>query len=354
MAAARDGTLIIRADAGPRIGLGHQMRCLALAEAWKEKGGPAVLVTKDANEAVLRRAEREGFGLIDVPHGVSAMEDAHFVSDVLAKYPRSWAVLDGYAFDASYHRALRASGHPLLVVDDMAHLPSYDVDALLNQNAHATLLEYRTPPDTKRLFGLPYVLLRREFRARRRGPRVVAEVARKVLVTLGGADPTNATRAVAEVLLDMPRAEIEATVALGPENAHRAAIENLVRSRGTDMEILSAVEDMAALMDTAELAIVSGGSTVWELAYLGIPALVLPVGPQEELLARGLAHVGLSRVLDPAVAASKVRLKDEVYRALHDVAWREAQSRKGPQLVDGVGADRVVNALAGLGGAPNV
>jgi UDP-2,4-diacetamido-2,4,6-trideoxy-beta-L-altropyranose hydrolase len=34
--------LVIRADAAPRLGTGHVLRCLALAQAWRRSGGEAV------------------------------------------------------------------------------------------------------------------------------------------------------------------------------------------------------------------------------------------------------------------------------------------------------------------------
>ena len=35
---------------------------------------------------------------------------------------KPWVVLDGYHFDPSYQRGIKQSGHPLLVIDDMAQL----------------------------------------------------------------------------------------------------------------------------------------------------------------------------------------------------------------------------------------
>lgn len=48
-------TLFLRADANPRMGTGHLMRCLALAQAWKEAGGEACFLTACTEQAILHR-----------------------------------------------------------------------------------------------------------------------------------------------------------------------------------------------------------------------------------------------------------------------------------------------------------
>src|SRR6266480_456095 len=55
--------LMIRADANVHIATGHVMRCLALAQAWKDKGGEAVFVMAESTPAVEKRLKAEGMDI---------------------------------------------------------------------------------------------------------------------------------------------------------------------------------------------------------------------------------------------------------------------------------------------------
>jgi spore coat polysaccharide biosynthesis predicted glycosyltransferase SpsG len=100
----------------------------------------------------------------------------------------------------------------------------------------------------------------------------------------------------------------------------------------------------------ADLAVVSGGSTVWELARLGCPALVIETVPAEVRLAAGLANVGLFGRLGKATALDDERLAGDIAAKLDDAPWRARMSQLGPKLVDGKGARRVARAIAGDNG----
>ena len=58
---SRNGHLIIRADANSRIGTGHLMRCLALAQAWKDSDGRVIFITACESAGLLQRLCGEGF-----------------------------------------------------------------------------------------------------------------------------------------------------------------------------------------------------------------------------------------------------------------------------------------------------
>lgn len=117
------------------------MRCLALADAWRARGGAVSLLTHCPSPLLQERIRSSGFEveLVDRPY-----PDASDLRATLARLRvlaeeggAPWLALDGYHFDLSYHRAIRSEGNRLLVIDDTGHLPAYEADLLLNQNLDA-------------------------------------------------------------------------------------------------------------------------------------------------------------------------------------------------------------------------
>jgi len=130
--------LIIRADANAQIGTGHLMRCLALAQAWKDAGGEVAFITACRSEGLLERFREEGFEVHLLSSSYPDPGDWEVTKNVLARHPDAWVVLDGYHFDETYQQWIKDAGNCLLVmIDDMTHLKHYYADIVLNQNLYA-------------------------------------------------------------------------------------------------------------------------------------------------------------------------------------------------------------------------
>ena len=248
-------TLFIRADASSQIGTGHVMRCIALGQAWQDTvqssgfgvQGSVVFICAEVPDALAERIQSEGFNLVRIDAEPGSPEDlkqalaavSSFRSQV-SSFP-SWLALDGYHFNLVYQQGVRAARHKLLLIDDYNHLPQYECDILLNQNINALELNYNINPDARRLLGVRYTMLRREFTARggtgfqglEKTERIFPNIGKNVLVTLGGADPDNVTSKVIQALqlLDMP--ELHVKVIVGPANPHRASLEDAIQHSTT-------------------------------------------------------------------------------------------------------------------------
>lgn len=350
MADGRNVTLYIRADANPRMGTGHVMRTLALAQAADAMQVKPVFVGCIESEAIQARIHKEGFELIPVINSYPHPGDAELMGRLLQKEEEvvKWVALDGYHFDSAYQKEMQKFSARLLLIDDTAHQPAYCGDIVLNQNSYANELRYRTDPETDLLLGTDYVLLRREFLGYSDNARRIKDRAERVLVTLGGGDPDNVTQMVAEALARTGLSFLDVRFVVGPANPHRKGLEKVLSGAGFTHELLDAVTDMPRLMAWADMAITAGGSTCWEIAFMGLPALVIVVADNQENVARGLDAAGAAVNCGWFRSLSVDTLAERCAALVADRKRRVSLAENGRRLVDGNGAGRVVRKMLSL------
>lgn len=338
--------LLIRADAGVAIGVGHVMRCLALAQAWQDAGGEAALAAVSLPDSLHARLRGEGVSVHRIAATVGDDADGAATLALARRLAAAWVAVDGYEFSSDYFRRLRTAGLRVLALDDMAHLPSYPVDVLLNQNLGAVPETYAplVPPEATLLLGPRHSLLRREFRRAANSPARPLHEPRRVLVSFGGSDPDNHSSQVIRNLARHARYPLEVVVLAGAASPHVQWLRATAEAAPFRCEVRVDVPDVAAQMLWADAAITAGGSTVWELASLRVPALI---GASSENQLAGLA--GLDAV--PFFQAMRVErlLAVDLAAALASL-WANASALAAPCEIDAHGATRVVARLTREGG----
>jgi len=343
--------LYIRADATPKIGIGHIMRCIAFGQAWKDRGGQVTLLSHCESDDLRRRIIDEGFDFIPIETPHPNTNDLDFTLDMLSaiNYQLSttslWLVLDGYNFSPYYQKAIRESGYKLLVIDDMAHLDHYHADILLNQNIHASSLYYSGDRDTEKLLGCEYVLLRREFLKYKDWKREIPDKAKKILVTMGGADPDNVTLKVIKALNFINDSELDIRVVVGPTNPNKEALKNAVLHTPCFMRILENAANMTELMAWADVAVSAGGSTCWEMAFMQLPYLVIILSDNQERIAKGVGEARAALNCGWFNDLSENLLSNYIGQTIEDSITRKKYVEKGMELLDGLGVERVIDTM---------
>jgi UDP-2,4-diacetamido-2,4,6-trideoxy-beta-L-altropyranose hydrolase len=337
--------LLVRADADLLRGTGRMMRCLALVQAWRGRGGDATFISRCENPALRARIEAAGAGLISLRASDCADGGIAVTRDQLALNKTAVLVLDGNDFRFEQQQTLRVSGHPLMVIDQSAGRERTYADIVLNPNFGALASNYSPNAGTTLLTGPTYAMLRPEFGVWRRRFRSIRTVARRILVTLGGSDPDNVTLRIIEVLTRLGAPALEVKVVVGPANPHLKTLRKAVASFALPMQLLTDVPDMASLMGWADLAVSDAGSTCWELACLGVPAVVLALTEQQTRLAGEIELNGVAQNLGWHAAISADRLASALDVLLYSSFRRLRMSQQGRALIDGRGAERVVQAL---------
>lgn len=335
--------MIIRADADPQIGFGHVMRCLALAQAWQDRGDSVTFVAHESLPGALRqRLSDEHMNLRIISERAGWLDDAQALISAARETNAPVIVVDGYQFGSNYQQWIKAAGIPLLVLDDNADADMYDADWVLNQNPHAARAMYAHHADTTQfLLGTRYALLRREF-WRWRGRIYVRPLAgRKVLVTMGGTDPQKLTGGVINRLERIEAHDLDVVIVVSADNPDLPSLQAAVnRSRHT-MRLQTNLTDMAPLMDWADLAISAAGSTLWELALMGVPTCAIITAKNQQAGAEAFAASGAIKLLDADFSPDVIR------RLLQDEQQLSTLSQRAQTFVDGWGAERVIMRLRG-------
>jgi UDP-2,4-diacetamido-2,4,6-trideoxy-beta-L-altropyranose hydrolase len=215
---------------------------------------------------------------------------------------------------------------------------------VVNQNLHATPDLYAdVSSDTTLLLGSSYAMIRRDVTSIDRADH--PGDGRSVLVSFGGTDPAGLTLPVVEALLRVP--DVEVVVALGADHPDRPAVRSVIdrhpERAGFDPG------DLTTGLRVADVAVIGGGSTLWEVASLGIPAVAAVVADNQvagTAAAEAAGFVVGIDVRDGGRGAGEVA--GAVIVLLDDLEQRRALAASGRSLFDGHGAERVVAAIEAI------
>lgn len=337
--------LLIRADGSTNIGTGHVMRCLALAQAWQDSGGRPLFAMGMEAPALTDRLKSEEIEVVYLSAEPGSPEDAAMTADLAKKMGAGWVMVDGYHFGSDYQRIIKESGLRLLFIDDNGHADHYYADIVLNQNLHANKNMYIKKENyTRLLLGLSYTLIRREF-LNLRIERSAPDIARNVLITMGGSDPDNMTLKVIRALKYVTLDGLKFIVVVGGGNPFYSELKSAAQEQGSTVILKNNVRDMAVLMAQAEAAISSGGSSIWELALMGVPVLGLARAKQEYQLLEEANRCGVAMSLGYFDDIDLSAIGEAFIILAGDRELRADMIRKGQSKVDGLGPNRVLNLV---------
>ncbi|MFF0254103.1 PseG/SpsG family protein [Micromonospora zamorensis] len=334
----------LRCDASPRRGVGHLVRCLALAEEFLARG---------AHVAVLGTVERLDWATAELAaRGIPLHPGPDSPAELVAAARRHHldvVVLDSYELDPAGAGALRAAGvFTLAVIDGDSR--GQVADLYLDQNFGAEL----TGLPGRLLPGSGYALLRDSvITARPPVPPPVTAVSRpRVLAFFGGTDAVGAAPVLTRVLVATGH-PMDLTVIVGRPEIE-AEVEDVTPGRGQVIRPVPPTTSLPTLITEADLVVSAAGTSTWELCCLGAPAaLVCVVDNQRESYARVVRHglaAGLGELPELTAAgvagrATRAAAARTLLGLLSSPQRRATLAGKAWSTVDGRGRARVVDAV---------
>lgn len=321
--------LFIRTEASNAVGMGHFMRCFAIAEEARAHGFDVTFLMSEPAAAVDNRAARIGakVQVMNAPVGadLEAMRS-------LSLQVNDWLLIDSYKADADYIRILSNLARAA-VMDDLNALERYDCALIINPALAADAGRYREKSSARLLLGADYALIRREFTQ----PHPSTDEP-FVAVLFGGSDPNRLTGRSAQMLSDaLPGVTVK--MIAGPAHIHTDELRALAQTR-PEIQLFVDPPSVAEVLSGAALVVTAAGGSVGEMAAMGLPALALVIYDNQS--------AALEQCPYPVIDIRK-GLPDDLgvrARALYDdPALRACIARSAHALVDGKGAARVVEVM---------
>ena len=271
--------LLLRCDSSPSIGAGHQLRCLALAQAWRRVGGVAIFAVADQLESVARRIRDEDFEIQSVEDLLGSQADAASTCEMANGNDCDWLVLDGYQFRDDYQRSLNSFRGSVLAIDDFGQCDRWSIDAILNYNLFADSVDYSGTDSLTVLRGPDYALLREELTLSH--PASVQEHrARRVLLTLGGSNVTGTLESLVVMLNGFETHVLDVRMTIGKAYGIEE-IQSICDGGPHQYQLVVEPSNMAIQYNWADLVVCGAGGTCFECLYFQLPMAYIGIAENQ-------------------------------------------------------------------------
>jgi len=360
-------TILFRTDASHVIGIGHVMRCLALASALRDRGALCRFICREHAGHLIGLIREQGFETLALPiqndghqsetrldepsspHGAwlgaDWKTDADATKTAIGDTGVDWLVVDHYALDARWEKALRPCCRKILVIDDLADR-QHDCDLLLDQNLVANMAnryDGKMSDGCGSMLGPEYALLQPQYAKLHSSTPPREGPVKRIMVYFGGADNLNLTGLAITSFLSLELEDIVLDVVINPGGPNSEIVREMVQGQ-PNISLHTSLPSLAPLMAKADLAIGGGGATSWERCCLGLPSLVITLAENQKPVASELGRQGLVHWVGDQGGVTADKLAHAL-REVIDSGLNSSWSEVCQQQVDGKGVDRVSGIL---------
>ncbi|MDO6691746.1 UDP-2,4-diacetamido-2,4,6-trideoxy-beta-L-altropyranose hydrolase [Aliiglaciecola sp. 3_MG-2023] len=270
--------ILFRVNAGVTSGLGHLMRCLALAQAASKNQFSAVFLL-NSEGAKLSQNRQDWIGQVHVmPEFKTDIQEIEKISDCCINHNIDVIVIDGYHFSAEYRQQLASLNYPVVCFDDMNNAGNLYADLIINGASSANQLGYAlNQPDTQLCLGDSFRVLRQEFCDLQSKP---IEQREYLTIVMGGSDPANL---IIPLFVSLERMGFSGKLLIisGAAYPFLTQLKNHLNHTKIKVEHLHDCQQIAKWFLQTRLAISAAGGSQFELHATATPSCLLTVADNQ-------------------------------------------------------------------------
>ncbi len=323
--------VIILTEGGSDIGFGHITRSTALYHLFKKSGNKVEYIIK-GDECVAEFMKGKKYQLLDWQQQREQVYKMIEEDDVV--------IIDSYNADDEFYSKIAELASVGVYINGNKRL-NYPEGIVVKGSLYAKKIKYPKKPGTIYLLGPDYVMLRKAFWEVER--KEINKKIKNFFIAFGGEDIKNKTPEIME-LLNTHYTHIKKNIIIGKGFRNIREIEN-IKDKNTNLIFSATASKMKKLMQDSDVAISSGGQTLYELARVGVPTIAVCCAENQKANIESWQKIGF---IECWVHYNDPNFKDRILEAINTMkshSERKKRSNIGSKAVDGRGAEKVFKKI---------
>lgn len=327
-------------EASETAGMGHLMRCVALAQALSEQYVECVFVVSADTVPFCMKRHDWNYLIQEIPQDLPEVEYIRWLQKHLTTTDDDLLILDSYQFSAGFVNQISELQGSTILFDDCNDRGALNVSLIINSAGGAKTLGYeQTAPKAKLCLGDKFRLLRQEFLTEQPLPLASR---RSLTLVMGGTDVKGLSLLFLKAL-DERRVDIPIRLVTTGDNKQLAEIKDYVQKAQISIQLLIDCQDLASVFSNSLLTISAAGSTQFELLAMQCPSLLLIVADNQVNAAKASEQQGWCQCFDfrqGAAISAVVELaidlwsKPELLQTMYQQAEKYRDMQGAARLLD--------------------
>lgn len=336
--------IAIRTDADEVRGMGHLMRCTAIAECICSLGHECLFIIKENKKAIAILEQNKMIYRI-LQNAVHGKEfELEELKGVIEREGIHTLLIDAYDVTNKYFKTLHQDVR-LIYIDDLNQF-KYDVDGIVDYAWSASEEQYKkyNYSDVDFLMGNQYIPVRKSFLDNRQ--EQIPPTVKNVLITTGGTDPKHIVTRIIEKWNFEKYADVNLQVIIGQFYDNKEELKSLARQY-PQINVYENLTNLSEIMSKCEVAVSAGGTTIWELCTIGVPIVGIAFVENQ----KGIFPLEEAGILAKAVDFLKneenaiTLIIKSIERLIEDNQYRSKLVYSAKNQVDGLGAMRIAKYI---------
>ena len=356
----RNSWVLFRVDGSTQLGVGHIMRCVALAQELEKIGIKSVFICRNYSKKTTSLINNYGYQVKLLPKDETVGRQVDLTLTTATYFGARLVIVDLSQRETrarwkdykQYLQALKQAGKIVLMIDGfgkeaMSAQTRFPVDIVVAPYWGAEKIIYKLSKKSLLLAGAKYFIFRQEFVRLAKKPKKITQGARDILVILGGGNMFELMKKVAVALTKIQKEKLNLTFlqGFGGKRIELKKVDLILQNFKGKYALLETTKSISRLMVKSDVAIISNGTIKYELAVTGTPGVAFAVNSFKKSLLDDFQSAGSLMHLGLAKNVPEKSITTAVEKLLANRVLRQQMANKGQCLVDGYGGKRVAGKI---------